>query len=83
MNNRLFEYTLALSIAQQRAELRLARRACDSPAEIERIELVLRWLNRYNRNKAAAVPLVYPLESGLPQTGRCAAANCGRHPRSR
>jgi hypothetical protein len=46
MNNRLFEYTLALSIAQQRAELRLARRACDSPAEIERLELVLRWLEQ-------------------------------------
>jgi hypothetical protein len=46
MSNRLFEYTLALSVAQQRAELRLARKACDSPAEIERLELVLRWLEQ-------------------------------------
>jgi hypothetical protein len=46
MNNRLFEYSLALSVAQQRAELRLARKACDAPAEIERLELVLRWLEQ-------------------------------------
>lgn len=46
MSNRLFEYTLALSVAQQRAELRLARQACDSSAEIERLELVLRWLEQ-------------------------------------